>query len=304
MPLILCSLNPNVLEAGLAVAKDVRPLIYAATKDNWKQVGELALKYNCPVAIFAQNDLKLLRSLANTLLKMGISHMALDPGTSPDTGLDDTINNFTMLRRAATEMGDRLLGFPIMGVPATTWIEPEATPELTKWKETCLASILLARYANLLIIYTLDTWALLPLLTLRQNIYTDPRKPVAVEAGLRELGKPDVNAPVMFTSNFSLTYYTVSSDIESAKMGCYLLVVDTGGLSVQTSVAGNKLTADKVAEIIKKTGIEGKVNHRKLIIPGYASRLRGDLEDLTGWKVLVGPMDSSGIPKFLKENWR
>lgn len=304
MPLILCSLNPNVLEAGLAVAKDVRPLIYAATKDNWKQVGELALKYNCPVAIFAQNDLKLLRSIANTLIKMGVSHIALDPGTSLDAGLDDTVNNFTMLRRAATEKGDKLLGFPVVGVPAATWIKPEATPELTKWKETCLASMLLARYANLLIIYTLDTWALLPLLTLRQNIYTDPRKPVAVDPGLREFGKPDAHAPVMFTSNFSLTYYTVASDLESAKIDCYLLVVDTEGLSVQTAVAGKKLTPDKVADIIKKTGIEGKVKHRKLITPGYAARLRGDIEDLTGWQVLVGPIDSSGIPKFLKEKWR
>jgi acetyl-CoA decarbonylase/synthase complex subunit gamma len=304
MPLILCSLNPNVLEAGLAVAKDVRPLIYAATKDNWKQVGELALKYNCPVAIFAQNDLKLLRSIANTFIKMGVSHIALDPGTSPEAGLDDTINNFTMLRRSAIEKGDKLLGFPIVGVPATVWIKPEATPELTKWKETCLASMLLARYANLLIMYTLDTWTLLPLLTLRQNIYTDPRKPVAVDPGLREFGKPDAQAPVMFTSNFSLTYYTVASDIESAKIDCYLLVVDTEGLSVQTSVAGKKLTPDKVAEIIKKTGIESKVKHRKLVIPGYAARLRGDLEDLTGWQVLVGPIDSSGIPKFLNEKWR
>lgn len=303
MPIILCSLNPNVLEAALAVAKDVRPLIYAATKDNWKQVGELALKYNCPVAIFAQSDLKLLRSLANTLIKMGVSQIALDPGTSPDAGLDDTIDNFTMLRRAATEKGDKLLGFPIVGVPTTIWIKPEATPELTKWKEACLASMLLARYASLLIMYTLDTWALLPLLTLRQNIYTDPRKPVAVEAGLREFGKPDANAPVMFTSNFSLTYYTVANDIESAKIDCYLLVIDTEGLSVQTSVAGKKLTADKVADIIKKTGIENKVKHRKLITPGYASRLRGDIEDLTKWQVLVGPIDSSGIAKFLRENW-
>lgn len=303
MPIILCSLNPNVLEAGLKVTKDVNPLIYAATKDNWRQIGELALKYNCPVAIFAQNDLKLLRTLTNTLTRMGVTQIALDPGTSPDAGLEDTINNFTMIRRAATEKGDKLLGFPLVGVPATIWIKPEATPELTKWKEACIASMLLARYASLLIMHTLDTWALLPLLTLRQNLYTDPRKPVAVEAGLREFGKPDANSPVMFTSNFSLTYYTVASDLEAAKIDCYLLVIDTEGLSVQTSVAGKKLTADKVAEIIKKTGIEGKAKHRTLITPGYASRLRGDIEDSTGWQVLVGPIDSSGIPKFLKEKW-
>jgi len=304
LPLILCSYDPKILEAGLSAAKAHRPLIYAATKDSWKQMGELALKYNCPVVISAPNDLTLLRSLANSLTGMGLSDIVLDPGTFPDAGLDETINNFTMIRRAAIENRDKLLGFPIIGIPATAWIKPEVSSELTKMKEAYIASALLVRYASILIMETLDSWALLPVLTLRQNIYTDPRKPVAVEPGLREIGKPNENAPVLLTSNFAITYYTVANDIESANIDCYLLVADTEGLSVQTSVAGKKLTGDKVAELINKTGIEGKVKHKKLIVPGHASRLKGDIEESTGWTVLVGPIDSSGIPKFLEERWK
>jgi len=144
---------------------------------------------------------------------------------------------------------------------------------------------------------------LLPNMMLRLNIYTDPRKPVAVEPGLRVFGSPDGNSPVMLTTNFALTYYTVSSDIESAKLNAYLLVVDTEGIAVDSAVAGRKLTAEKVAEAIKTSGIESKVKHRKLIIPGKAARLSGEIEELSGWQVLVGPRDSSDIPKFLQEKW-
>jgi acetyl-CoA decarbonylase/synthase complex subunit gamma len=145
---------------------------------------------------------------------------------------------------------------------------------------------------------------LLPTVILRQNIYTDPRKPVAVETGLKVFGTPDENSPVMFTTNFALTYYTVASDIESGKIDCYLLVVDTEGIAVDSAVAGRKLTAEKVAEAIKASGIENKVKHKKLIIPGKAARLSGEIEELSGWQVLVGPRDSSDIPKFLQEKWQ
>ena len=303
MPLILCSFDVNVLEAGLAASKGMNPLIYAATKDNWQRVGEQALAYDCPLAIFAPNDLKLLRSLSSSLMDMGVTNLVLDPGTFSDDGLSDTIDNFTMLRRAGVELGDKKLGFPLIGVPATVWVKDGRKNGLNEMKESYLASMLLARYASILIMHSSDSWALLPVLTLRQNLYTNPRKPVAVESGLKKLGEPDENSPVLVTSNFALTYYTVTSDIESTKISCYLLIVDTEGLSVQTSVAGKKFTASKVVDLIKSTGIEGMVKHRKLIVPGYAARLKGDIEELTGWEVLVGPIDSSGISAFLKENW-
>lgn len=305
LPLILCSLNPNVLEAGLMAAPKARPLLYAATKENWKDMAELALMYNCPVTVFVPNNLKLLRSLAKTLLEYGVEDIVLDPGTFPSDGLADTLNNFTMIRRAACKRGDELFGFPLMGVPMTAWVDRgEAPEEIAKWREAYLAGLLITRFADVVIMHSVDGWSLLPPVVLRQNIYTDPRKPVAVEPGLKIFGTPDENSPVMFTTNFALTYYTVASDIENAKVNAYLLVVDTEGIAVDSAVAGRKLTAEKVADAIKASGVENKVKHKKLIIPGKAARLSGEIEELSGWQVLVGPRDSSDIPKFLQEKWQ
>jgi len=305
LPLILCSLSPNVLEAGLMAAPKSRPLLYAATKDNWKEMAELALMHNCPLTIFAPNNLKLLRSLAKTLLAYGVEDLVLDPGTFPSEGLADTLNNLTMIRRAACKRADELSGLPLLGVPMVAWSERgEAPEEIAKWREAYLASLLIVRFTDILIIHSVDGWSLLPNVILRQNIYTDPRKPVAVETGLKVFGTPDENSPVMFTTNFALTYYTVASDIESAKVNAYLLVVDTEGIAVDSAVAGRKLTAEKVADSIKASGIENRVKHKKLIIPGKAARLSGEIEELSGWQVLVGPRDSSDIPKFLQEKWQ
>jgi len=305
LPLILCSLDPNVLEAGVMAIPKSRPLLYAATKDNWKEMAELALMYNCPLAVFAPNDLKMLLSLTRTLLEYGVEDLVLDPGTFPSDGLADMLNNFTMIRRAACEKGEELCGFPLIGVPMVTWTERgEAVDEIVKWREAYLASMLIVRFADIIIVHSVDGWSLLPNVILRQNIYTDPRKPVAVESGLKSFGTPEENSPVMFTTNFALTYYTVASDIESAKINAYLLVVDTEGTAVDSAVAGRKLTAEKIADAIKASGIENKVKHKKLIIPGKSARLSGEIEELSGWQVLVGPRDSSEIPKFLQEKWQ
>jgi len=305
LPLILCSLNSNVLEAGLKIVSKCRPLLYAATKENWKEMAELALTYKCPLTVFAPNDLKLLKSLTKTLLKHGVEDLVLDSGTFPSIGLANTLNNFTMIRRAACKNGDELLGFPLIGVPMVAWMERgDAPEEIAKWREAYLAAMLIVRFADIIILHSVDGWSLLPNVILRQNIYTDPRKPVTIEPGLKVFGVPDENSPVMFTTNFALTYYTVASDIESAKINAYLLVVDSEGIAVDSAVAGRKLTAEKVATAIRTSGIENKVKHRKLIIPGKAARLSSEIEEQSGWQVLVGPKDSSGIPKFLQEKWQ
>ena len=210
-----------------------------------------------------------------------------------------------MLRRAACKNGEELAGFPLLGVPMVAWAEKgEAADEIVKWREAYLAGMLIVRYADALIIHGADGWSLLPNAVLRQNIYTDPRKPVAVEPGLKVFGTPDENSPVFFTTNFALTYYTVASDIESAKMNAYVVVVDTEGSAVDSGVAGRKLTADKVAEALKASGLEGKVKHKTIIIPGKASRISGEIEEASGWKVKVGPRDSSEIPKYIIDKWQ
>ncbi len=305
LPLMLCSLNPNVLEAGLMAAPKAKPLLYAATSENWKDIGELALMYNCPVVVSAPNNLSLLVSLAKTMIAYGVEDLVLDPGTFANDGLPDTINNFTMLRKAACKGGEELAGFPLLGIPMVTWVDKgDAADEIVKWREAYLGGMLITRYADALVMHGIDGWTLLPNTVLRQNIYTDPRKPVAVEPGLKVFGTPDESSPVFFTTNFALTYYTVASDIESSKLNAYLIVVETEGSAVDSGVAGRKLTADKVADALKTTGIESKVKHRKLIIPGKASRISGEIEELSGWKVQVGPRDSSEIPKYIIDKWQ
>lgn len=305
LPLILCSLNSNVLEAGLMAAPNAKPLLYAATMDNWKEMAELALMYHCPLVVSAPNDMSLLVSLAKTLTAYGVEDLVLDPGTFTNDGLADTLNNFTMLRRAATKEGEELAGFPLLGIPMVAWSDRgESADEIVKWREAWLAGMLIVRYADVLIMHETDGWALLPNTVLRQNIYTDPRKPVAVEPGLKIFGTPDENSPVFFTTNFALTYYTVASDIESNKMNAYVLVVDTEGSAVDSGVAGRKLTADKVAEALKASGLEKKVKHKTVIIPGKASRISGEIEEASGWKVMVGPRDSSEIPKYIIDKWQ
>jgi len=305
LPLILCTLNSNIAEAGLMAAPKARPLLYAANMENWKEMAELALMYNCPIVASAPNDLNMLVTLAQTLQDYGVQDIVLDPGTFANEGMADTLNNFTMLRRAACKTGEELAGFPLLGVPMVAWVDKgDAADEIIKWREAYLAGMLIVRYADVLIMHGADGWSLLPNAVLRQNIYTDPRKPVAVDPGLKVFGTPDENSPVFFTTNFALTYYTVASDLESSKLNAYLIIVDAEGSAVDSGVAGRKLTAEKVADSIKTTGIESKVKHRKLIIPGKASRISGEIEELSGWKVQVGPRDSSEIPKYLIEKWQ
>ncbi|MCW4033960.1 MAG: acetyl-CoA decarbonylase/synthase complex subunit gamma [Candidatus Bathyarchaeota archaeon] len=304
LPIVLCSFDPAIIESGLMAIPKANPLIYAANKDNWKEMAELALMYKCPLAVSAPNDISLLKSMVKTLNQYGIENLVLDPGTFTRTGLVDTINNFTMIRRAACNLGDELLGFPTIGTPIAAWAETNNSETVNAWTEAHVASMLVTRFVDVLIMHGTEGWALLPLTVLRQNIYTDPRKPVAVKAGLRTFGTPDENSPVFMTSNFALTYYTVAQDIESSGIASYLIVVDSEGTAIDSGVAGRKLTAETVADAIKESGLEDKVKHRKLIIPGKASRISGEIEELSNWEVLVGPRDSSGIPKFVQDKWK
>ncbi|MGQ9542641.1 MAG: acetyl-CoA decarbonylase/synthase complex subunit gamma [Candidatus Bathyarchaeia archaeon] len=303
LPIIICSTDPEIVEAGLASSPNRRPLIYAATMKNWREMAELATMYNCPIVASAPEGLSELRSLVKTLREYGCQDVVLDPGTFHDEGLPQTVIRFSTVRLAVCKYDDELFGYPIVGIPMTVWMDKDAHPDVLKWREAYLTSILIVKYADLLIIHSLDGWVVLPNLILRQNIYTDPRKPVAVEPGVRTFGKPDENSPLLLTTNFALTYYTVAADIESFGLDCYLIIVDTEGLSVESAVAGRKLTSDKIAEALAQSGMREKLKHNKLVIPGRAARLSGEVEEATGWKILVGPLDSSGIQKFLHERW-
>jgi len=303
MPLLLCALTPDVMEQALSAVGNKRPLIYAATKDNWKEMADLALMYNCPLVASAPFDLDALKSLAKTLTEYGVVDIVLDPGTQWDEGISNTLDNFTILRWDAINEEEEYLGFPLLGAPIAAWTEKADDPLINEWNEAMLTSALITRYSDILVVHSVSGWSLLPLVFLRQNLYTDPRKPVSVEAGVFNYGNPDDSSPVLLTTNFALTYYTVASDIEGAKLGCYLVVVDSEGLSVESAVAGRKMTADTVAEALVSFEVGDLVKHRHLIIPGRAARLSGEIQETSGWTVSVGPLDSSGAAKFIEDNW-
>jgi len=304
LPLVLCSYDPDVIEEALIVAGKRRPLIYAATKDNWFKMSKLALKYECPLTVSAPGDLSMLKSLAATMRKLGLDDLVLDPGTFVEADmLSETVNAFTMLRLAAIEGEDKDLGYPLMAVPAAVWLNPEKDEVLVKMRESYLANLLIARYADLMIMHSLDPWVLLPILVWRQNVYTDPRTPLSVKPGLYEIGPVDDKTPIFVTGNGALTYFLVKGDVERSGKG-YLISIDTEGISVESSVAGKRFTAEKVVEALKSSGVEKKVKHRTVIIPGKAARISGELEELLqGWRVFVGPKDCSGIPEFVEKVW-
>jgi acetyl-CoA decarbonylase/synthase complex subunit gamma len=134
----------------------------------------------------------------------------------------------------------------------------------------------------------------------RQDIYQDPQKPVQVEPGVYEIGKVTKDSPVLVTTNFSITYFTVAGEVESSKVPSYLLVCDAEGMSVLTAWAADKFTAETIAAEIIRFGVGERISHRKAIIPGYVSVLSGKLEEASGWKVSVGPKEASGIPNYLR----
>jgi acetyl-CoA decarbonylase/synthase complex subunit gamma len=167
--------------------------------------------------------------------------------------------------------------------------------------ETLLASMLVAKYAGIVVLSDLDGHSLFPLLVERMNIFTDPQRPMATSEGIYEIGGPNESSPVLLTSNFSLTYFIVSGEIEGSRVPSWLLVKDTEGLSVMTAWAAGKFGADVIAPFVKKCGIADKVKHRKLIIPGYAAVISGELEEeLPEWKIMIGPREAGHIPAFIK----
>jgi len=304
LPLILCSFDPAVLKAGLEVVKDKNPLLYAATEENWGDVADLALEYKVPVVLFSP-DLDKLSSLAASFLEMGIKDLVLDPGTYPHgKQLKETFERFIQVRRAGIKEEQKEIALPLMAVPMNTWLVYDEPVTASYW-ETVLASIFTVRYGDIMIMHSLEPYSLLPEVHIRETIYTDPRTPVQVDPGINEVGSPTKDSPVIVTTNFALTYYTVESDLSSNKIDCYIAVVDTDGIGVEASVAGGQLTAAKIKETFDKAGFDvaEKTSHGALILPGLSARLQGDVEDTTGLKVLIGPPDSGRIPGWMEKSW-
>jgi acetyl-CoA decarbonylase/synthase complex subunit gamma len=167
--------------------------------------------------------------------------------------------------------------------------------------ETMIAAMFIAKYGAITVLSDFTAETLFPLLLERLNIYTDPQRPMTMEEGVYEIGKPNENSPVMITTNFALTYFVVSGEIEGSKVPTWLLVKDTEGLSVLTAWAAGKFAGDDVGMFINKSGIKDKIKHSEVIIPGYAAAIVGEMEEeLPDWTVTVGPREAAHIPAFLK----
>lgn len=308
IPLVLCSTNPAVLKAGAEAAKGKNPLLYAATKDNWQELAQIALKNDCAIVAFSM-DLDELVSLSASLEAAGLEKIVLDPGTVPTDGyLADSLDRFMMLRKAAIRQGDKNAGWPILSVLATAYIGKgsnlsEAERIETAFREAELGVTFVGRGTSAVIVQTVDPWLLLGLMVLRQAVFSDPRINPSVDAKLYEIGSPDENSPVFVTTNYTMTYFAVKDDLEAIRINAWLLLVNSEGICVESAVAGGQTKAEHIAEAIKESGLESKVKHRIVIIPGLAARLSGELEGIANWKVLVGPRDSGDIGSFMKTKW-
>ena len=288
LPPVLIAKDPAAFSAALVHCGSYRPLLHAATSENHKALCALAKQHGCPLVVRAPTLDGLIR-LVKDCTAEGVQDLMLDP--APES-LGAFISRSTQIRQLAITRSVPELGYPVYLDASSTGLQDAALV------------LGIVKYASVIVTSPLEPGPAKASLTLRQNIYTDPQKPIQMNPGLYRVGNPDRNSPVLMTVNFSLTFFTLEGYLESSRIPCFMLIVDTEGLSVLTAVAAGKLSETLVRDSLKKFDVENEVSHRKLIIPGYASPLSGRIEEATGWKVLVGPRDAAEIGEFLHEEWK
>lgn len=290
LSLILMTEDPALMKQAVGAVGDYNPLLYTATPDNFEDMGNLAKEAACPLAVKAA-DVEGLMTLTDKLSEMGLKDLVLDSGSR---SVKQSFVDSVAIRRAALMAQNKSLGFPTIAFPC------EITDNLAM--QTTIAAGLIAKYAGLVVLSDFEGSSIFPLLLERLNIFTDPQRPMTVTQGIYDINGPDENSPILVTSNFSLTYFIVSGEIEGSRVPTWLLIQDTEGLSVLTAWAAGKFVGDAVGMFVKKSGIADKVKHKSLVIPGYAAAIMGDLEEeLPGWNVSIGPREAAHIPKYLKE---
>lgn len=289
LPMVLMSSQAAHLDPVLAKYAAKRPLIHAATAATAEAFIALAKTHNCPLAVAAP-DLDAAIPVIEKIRAAGIQDIVLDLTAG---SISSTIQALTAVRRLALKKNMRVLGYPCLVTNRT------ADPVLN----VAECSMLVAKYAGIVLTDLDQPEQLMPVLTVNQNLYTDPRKPIQVEAKLNAIGAVTPESPLLITTNFSLTYYTVAGEVEASRVPAYIGVLDTEGTSVLTAFSSDKLTSEKIAAFLNSNEVKSKVSHRKVIIPGYIAVMSGGLKDDSGWTVLVGPREASGISKFLKTTW-
>ena len=284
--LILDCPSIDTLKKGLEICKDNRPAIYlrdAASDEDFN----LAKMYNASLILFA-DSLESLETQSEKARAAGISDIILNLESK---NLGRQLQDNTMLRRLALRNNFKPFGFPLF-----SYIRGS-----TVYESLAEASVLLCKYDSIIVLPEYSKALLFALFTLRQNIYTDPQKPIQVDPKIYPIGDPTPDSPVFVTTNFSLTYFMVSGEIENSGISAHLVITDVEGQSVLTAWAAGKFVGETIAKFIKDIGLEDLVNTRKIVIPGFVSQISGDLEEnLPGWEVIVGPQEASDIASFVK----
>ncbi|MHC4679098.1 MAG: acetyl-CoA decarbonylase/synthase complex subunit gamma [Planctomycetota bacterium] len=290
LPLILVAQSPKAMAAAASRVKDTVPLLAWAEPDTAEEMAKIAKENGCPLAARAET-IDALADLTEKIKTQGVEDLVL---SSPEgANFRDRLFNLSKMRALALKKVFRPLGYPTISFVS----DGDGDAQMAS------AISLICKYSGIVVVDAAEPYALLPMLTTVMNIFTDPQKPVQVEPKVYPIGEPDANSPVMFTTNFSLTYYTVESDVEASRVPSYILVVDTEGTSVLTAYSGDKLNEKAVADAMTKFSVDKLVKHRKLIIPGYVAVMSGKLEEATSWEILVGPRECSMLPKYLQEVW-
>nr|MBF0222258.1 acetyl-CoA decarbonylase/synthase complex subunit gamma [Desulfobulbaceae bacterium] len=290
--LILISDSAANMSAAAQLCKDKKPLLYAATTANAADMAKVAKETNCPL-VAKGTTIDTTIAITEQLIADGHKDLMIDTGARTiRSAFEDSVAS----RRAAINHKFKPLGFSSINFPCEMTDDP--------LMEAMIASVMIAKYTGIIVLSDLQGETLFPLLLERLNIFTDPQRPMVVEEDIYPINGPGENSPVVITCNFSLTYFIVSGEIESSKVPSWLLIKDTEGLSVLTAWAAGKFGADLIAQFIKKNGIEGKVKHRELIIPGYLATIKGELEEeLPDWTITIGPREAGHMPAFLKD-WK
>jgi acetyl-CoA decarbonylase/synthase complex subunit gamma len=288
-PLVLISPNPDVLAEGLKALEGEAPLIYAADPDNWEAMSDLAASHKASLAVRA-DTLEALADLTQKIKDKGVADLVIAPsGRDFSTSL---LQN-TIARRMALAKNFRPLGFPIIAFPCDT-----DDPDL----EVPLAAQAVSKYAGFIVMDKFSPETIYSLLVLRENIFTDPQKPIQVQPGLYEINNPTPDSPLMVTTNFSITYFSVANELESSGLPGWLLVADAEGMSVLTAWAAGNFDAERIAKDVKQFNVADKVSKKQIVLPGHVAVISGELEEeLPDWEIKVGPREAVDLPSYLKQ---
>ncbi|MFC2030000.1 acetyl-CoA decarbonylase/synthase complex subunit gamma [Chloroflexota bacterium] len=290
LPFVLMSDSADAHRAALEKEGGHKPLLYSATADNWEEMASLAKGAGASLAVRSKNGLDELADLTTKISDAGVSDLVLDPG---GRDLASSLAQLTQIRRLALKKSFRALGYPIIAFPGEV-ADTEAG-------EIVAASQYIAKYAGIVVMDRFDPAVAYPLLTLVLNIYTDPQKPISVEPGIYEFNKPTADSPLLTTTNFSLTYFSVAGELDGSGMPAWLLICEAEGMSVLTAWAAGKFDAETIAKSAKTFNVADKLNHKTITLPGHVAVLSGELEEeLPGWQIQVGPREAVDLPSYLK----